>query len=339
MSSILEADEEGVKLAASEIKAGRLVAFPTETVYGLGGNGLNGEAVLNIFKVKGRPSDNPLILHIANKNDVKLLASDIPEYVYELIDKFWPGPLTVVLKAKDIIPKEVRAGLDTVGIRFPVNKIARDIIKSSGVPIAAPSANISGRPSPTNFEDCYNDLKDKDISVVRGGSTDIGIESTVLLCTDYPPRILRPGKVTAEDIAKLIGACDDFMESEAVEEAPRSPGQKYGHYMAKKKTILLDMLPGLADEVLYKINPNATFILSRDNRFEDENKIVLAKYDDPLEASKRYFHALRKADNMPGELIVVQAYSKEGVGKALFNRMIKSASGNVMEDVDEDWIW
>lgn len=334
--SILKNDEEGIKKAGELLRDGKLVAFPTETVYGLGANGLNEEAVLNIFRVKGRPSDNPLILHIADKDDIKNIAEEIPEYVNELMENFWPGPLSIILKAKPSIPKTVTAGLDTVAIRFPSHETARAIIKAAGVPIAAPSANISGRPSPTNFRDCYNDLKDKDVAVFEGGDTDIGIESTVLLCTSYPPQILRPGKIDADAIQKVVG---DVIEGAVDKTVVRSPGQKYGHYMAKKKTVLMDMSPEDTDYVLEKYNPDAVFISSVENKYHAKSNIVIGSYDNPDDASKRYFASLREADNMDGDMIIIQGFNKKHIGTALYNRMKKSAAGKIMEDKNEDWIW
>lgn len=334
--SIIKNDNEGIKKAGELLRNGKLVAFPTETVYGLGANGLDGDAVLNIFKTKGRPNDNPLILHIADKKDIENIAYDIPEYVYELTDKFWPGPLSIILKAKEHIPSAVTAGLDTVAIRFPKHEIARAIIKQAGVPIAAPSANISGRPSPTNFRDCYYDLKDKDVYVFEGGETDIGIESTVLLCTSYPPQILRPGRVDADAIKRVVG---DVVEREFDDTVVRSPGQKYGHYMAKKKTVLMDMSPEDTDEVLKRVNPDAVFICASENTVRLKNNIEIGSYSCPDEASKNYFASLRDADNMDGDMIIIQVFDKKNIGTALYNRMKKSAAGKIMEDKNEDWIW
>lgn len=333
--SIITNDEEGIKKAGKLLREGRLVAFPTETVYGLGANGLNEEAVKNIFITKGRPQDNPLILHIADKSWLTDIAEEIPEYVNELMDAFWPGPMSIILKAKTEIPRTTTAGLDTVAIRFPNHKIAQAIIAEAGVPIAAPSANLSGRPSPTNFRDCYNDLKDKDVYVFEGGETDIGIESTVILCTSYPPQILRPGKIDADAIKRVVG---DVIVGAVDKTVVRSPGQKYGHYMAKKPTLLLDMKPEDADQLLEKIKPNAIFISAEENKYQAKENIVIGSYFDPDQAAKHYFKSLRDADMMDGDMIVIQGFSKEGIGEALFNRMKKSASGKVMEDKDEDWI-
>ena len=332
---IINNNEEGIKQAGRLLREGKLVAFPTETVYGLGANGLNEDAVRQIFVTKGRPQDNPLILHIAEKSWLNNIAAEVPDYVYELMDEFWPGPMSIILKAKDEIPPAVTAGLDTVAIRFPSHKIAQAIIDEAGVPIAAPSANLSGRPSPTNFRDCYEDLKDKDVYVFEGGDTDIGLESTVILCTSYPPQILRPGKIDEDAIKRVVG---DVIVGALDKTVVRSPGQKYGHYMAKKPTVLLDMKPEDADELLERVNPNAVFIAAEENKFQARQNIIIGSYFNPDQAAKNYFKSLRDADMMDGDMIVIQGFSKKHIGEALFNRMKKSAAGKIMEDKDEDWI-
>lgn len=335
MSEVITPDESGIKRAAEIVKSGNIVAFPTETVYGLGANGLDGTAVKKIFKAKGRPGDNPLILHIADKKDFDKIGKDYPEFVKVLMNKFWPGPLSMIVKARDIVPKEVTAGLDTVAIRMPSDKVAREFIKECGCPIAAPSANISGRPSPTTFEDVYYDLSEKGISIIKGDDTRIGLESTVVLCTSYPPTILRPGRITQDDIKREIGDCNiDYKPKDK----PLSPGQKYGHYMAKKTTVLLDLIPEETDEYIDSHNIDGVFILSNENK-KRKNSIVLGDFNNPSEASHSYFHALREADKMDGDVIVVQTFSKDGIGLALFERMTKSAKHRILEDKNEDWIW
>lgn len=335
MSEIIESNEEGIKHASEIIKAGGIVAFPTETVYGLGANGLNDTAVRKIFETKGRPADNPLILHISKKADFDKIAKSYPAYVKLLMDKFWPGPLSIIVEANSEIPSAVTAGLKTVAIRMPSHKIARDFIEACGVPIAAPSANISGRPSPTCFDDVCFDLLPKDVPIIKGNPTDIGIESTVVLCTSYPPVILRPGKITRDDIARVVGDCRLDIKPK---KKPLSPGQKYGHYMAKKPTVLFDMSPENTDEYIDRHNLKGIYILSKQNK-PRENSIVLGDYDDADVASRVFFHALRVADTMDGDMIFVQAYSKEGIGLALFERMTKSAKNRILEDKNEDWIW
>lgn len=335
MSEIIEPNEEGIKRAAEIIKSGNIVAFPTETVYGLGANGFDSDAVKKIFEAKGRPGDNPLILHIAHKEDFDKIAASYPSYVKVMMEKFWPGPLSMIVPADASVPKAVTAGLDTVAIRMPSLKLARDFIDACGVPIAAPSANISGRPSPTTFDDVYYDLSQKNVPIIKGDDTEIGLESTVVLCTSYPPVILRPGKITREEIAKEVGDCLIDMKTK---EKPLSPGQKYGHYMANKPTVLMDIDPKDTDEYLDKLNINGIYILSEQNRKRD-NSIVIGDYEKPEEASHRYFHALRDADKMDGDIIIVQAFKKDRIGLALFERMMKSSKHRILEDKDEDWIW
>lgn len=237
---------EEIARAAAIIKNGGLVAFPTETVYGLGGNALNPDASMNIYKAKGRPSDNPLIVHIADKNDVKNLVSVIPETAKVLMDKLWPGPLTIIFPKSEIVPFETTGKLDTVAIRFPENKIAQKLIELSKVPIAAPSANTSGRPSPTNAEHVSEDLFGKIDMIIDGGSSVIGLESTVLDLTGEKPLILRPGGISLEDIKKYLHNVEfDPAVLKKVDEKnqafiPKAPGMKYKHYAPKAQITIVE---------------------------------------------------------------------------------------------------
>ena len=233
-------DNDLMKEAAKIIKSGGLVAFPTETVYGLGANGLDQEAVKKIFIAKGRPQDNPLILHVHSIDQVKELVDDIPDLAKKCMKEFWPGPLTILLKRSNKVLDVITAGLQTVAIRMPENNIALDLIKLSKTPIAAPSANTSGRPSPTSAKHVVEDLSGKVDMIIDGGSTGIGLESTVLdLSTDIP-MILRPGGVTEEDLRKIIPniAIDSSIIKSDDNIIPKSPGQKYRHYAPKSEMLL-----------------------------------------------------------------------------------------------------
>lgn len=321
--------------AALEIRKGNLVLFPTETVYGIGANGLDSEAVKSIFTAKGRKQDNPLILHISDKMMLKKIVRDITLLEQKLIDKFFPGPFTIILKKKSIVPDVVTGALDTVGVRMPSNKIAHDLIKLSGVPIAAPSANISGRPSGTRVEDISNELEDKVSYIIDGGPTDIGLESTVVRVINNEVHILRPGKITSNDLLKI---CDKVViDSHVLGEVHStdkvlSPGMKYKHYSPNTKCLL---------------------VYSRDNKFiskvseienDQKNVIVLCKNHNtrffknaiPMgesleEISKNIFTLLRKVDRYNADLVIIEGVSKQGLGLAIMNRLIRACAYNYIE--------
>lgn len=338
---ILEADPEGYREAGARLQRGEIVIFPTETVYGIGASIHCPDAIERIFREKGRPQDNPLIVHIAQKSALAESADAIAPYVRLLADQLWPGPLSLIVRAEDRVPSVVRAGLPTAAFRMPAHAGARAIIEACGCPVAAPSANVSGRPSPTCWEDVLEDFGDRDVSIVRGEPTEIGIESTVILATGYPPRILRPGAVTAEDIGRIVGCCE--VEGERLPgEVPLSPGQKYGHYSASTPTLLLDMPPVRGEDWLRRAQERRVrfaAIVCDEYAMRGENIFPIGSYDDPAEAARRYFTALRAADRMGMERIYVQSFSRRGIGEGLWNRMCKSAAGNLIkEEAHEDRI-
>ena len=235
--------KQDIETAGKLLKDGELVAIPTETVYGLAADALNGEAVANIFKAKGRPMDNPLIVHIADLSQVDDLVAFVPPVLEDLAKAFWPGPLTVILEKSDLIPDEVSAGLDTVAIRMPSHPVARAIIKAAGTPLAAPSANTSGMPSPTTAAHVLHDMDGKISAVVDGGPCEVGVESTVLTLCTRVPRILRPGRVTPEDLFDVLGDVDvdDAVLGQLAEGAvAASPGMKYKHYSPKAEVYIVD---------------------------------------------------------------------------------------------------
>ena len=329
MSIILNSDENGFIRAKEILDDDGVIIFPTETVYGIGANAFSEIAVNKIFDIKGRPKDNPLIVHIGKKSDINKLVTKIPGYVKILIDKFWPGPLTLILESKNIFPLITTANLDTVGIRMPRDKVARKLLEKLDYPLAAPSANLSKKPSCTTTKHVLEDFENSDIGILAGDDSEIGIESTVLLCTSYPPVILREGAITEEMIVELIGDC---LTNTSLEEnqSPLSPGQKYGHYMPSKKAVLIDMDPQKADKYLEE--KDGIFILTHDNKINKKNTIYLSDYNDLESACKNYFKVLRDADRMDGNIIYIQALKKEGVGKALYNRMLKSVSGDIIKE-------
>ena len=232
-----------IDIAADIIKKGGLVAIPTETVYGLAANALNGIAISNIFKAKGRPMDNPLIVHISSVDEIYELVSNFPQKAKKLAENFWPGPLTIILKKSDIIPDEVSAGLETVAIRLPANQATRDLIKKAGVPLAAPSANLSGSPSPTTAKHVLDDLDGRIDAVLDAGRCEVGLESTVITLETEVPKLLRPGGITVEELRRVLGDVEiDKAVIDKVDSSKpvASPGMKYKHYSPKTKVVIVD---------------------------------------------------------------------------------------------------
>ncbi len=324
--------EQNIEIAADILKEGGLVAFPTETVYGLGANGLDGAACSLIYKAKGRPSDNPLILHISSVEMLEMLCCDIPKEAYSLTQKFWPGALTLVLKKSDIVPHIVSAGLDTVAVRMPSHPVALDLIRRAGLPIAAPSANISGRPSPTTALHVDGDFGEDLGFILEGGQCDVGLESTVLSLAVSPPRLLRPGGVTAEEIEEVIGSIDiDRAVLGEIEKGsiPSSPGMKYRHYAPKGELYLVEGDPSAVTDFM-KAKKNAVLLCLESDAasFEGYNVITLGR--DLGEAAHNIFAALRTADDIGATEIYCPVPKREGLGLALYNRLIKAAGHRVI---------
>lgn len=330
-----------IKEASEIINKGGVVVFPTETVYGIGADALNDEAVDKIFKAKGRPQDNPLIVHIADYNELYNLISDIPENAKLLADKFWPGPLTMILNKKDVLSDKITAGLKTAAVRLPVNKIALALIRESKKPIAAPSANISGKPSPTEVGHVIEDLMGKVDMIIDGGSTDIGLESTVVDMTSEVPMILRPGKVTKEDIINVLGKCDydpSIIKNDD-KLIPKSPGQKYRHYSPKARVILYK---GSIEKIIEKINNDYEKFSSEgykagiistvqtDAYYIGKTKIMVGDRTKPLTISSNLFKVLRVFDHMEIDLILAEQVDDSGLGKAIMNRLSKASSQTII---------
>lgn len=324
-----------LKEAALCIKNGKLVLFPTETVYGIGANGLDSEAVKSIFVAKGRVQDNPLILHISSLEMVFSIARDINDIEKSLMDNFFPGPFTIILKKKDIVPSVVTGGLDTVGVRMPSNSIAKDLISLSGVPIAAPSANISGRPSGTNIKDIFGELSDKVSYIIDGGSTDIGLESTVVRVIDGKVHILRPGKITKDDIERL--GYDVIVDSHVLSEVSNddivlSPGVKYKHYAPNAKCLLIysEDNDKFVNKVLELEKEKDVLVLCRKNNCS-KFKNSLSMGESLEDIGTNIFKLLRKVDNYDVSLVVIEGVKSEGLGLAIMNRLIRACSHNYIE--------
>ena len=328
-------DEREIIEASKMITNGELVIFPTETVYGIGANGLNENAVKNIFIAKGRAQDNPLILHVSDIDMIDDIATDINKFERKLIDIFFPGPLTIILNKKDIVPNVVSGGLDTVGIRMPSNKIANLLIKNSGVPIAAPSANISGKPSGTTLGDIKDEFDNKVSCMIDGGNTLIGVESTVIRVIDNKIKILRPGKITVEDF-KFYGfdvELDNNIFSEVKSgEKVLSPGMKYRHYAPQKECLLIyaNEINKFVEEVNKNSkNKNVLVVCKNNNMRYFKNSIGMGNSLDDI--SHNIFHILREVDKTNYDLIIIEGVKKEGLGIAIMNRLIRACSHNYIE--------
>jgi len=331
-------DQDAIRQAASRIQSGDIVGFPTETVYGLGANAKNADAVRRIFQAKGRPQDNPLIVHIATIQDMYLYGEQINEKAILLAEKFWPGPLTIVVKSAPCIAKEVTCGLDTVGLRCPQNEIARAFIAACGLPIAAPSANRSGRPSPTTAQHVLEDMNGKIPLILDGGPCTVGVESTVISMVDDMPLLLRPGIISREAIEEIIGpiAISPAIEAQLPDDSQvQSPGMKYRHYAPNCP---LYIIAGEAKDVLSYIRNQATDttgILCFDGEeklFNRGHIISLGDANNAHVLSQRLFSALRQFDDKQVTQIYARLCRCDGEFLGVYNRMLK-ASGFSRIDV------
>jgi L-threonylcarbamoyladenylate synthase len=325
-------NEESLKESADIIKGGGIVAFPTETVYGLGADALNPNAIEKIFLAKGRPNDNPLIIHIHNISVLDKYVKEIPSVLTMLSKLYMPGPLTVVLKKKDIIPNNVTAGLDTVAVRIPDNEIALKLIEYSNTPIAAPSANISGRPSPTMYEHVVSDLFGKADAIINGGKTRIGLESTVLDLTTEIPVILRPGGVSYESLKLILTDVETAYSFDT--EKPKSPGMKYKHYAPIADMVIVK---GKTDDVVRKINEisdeDCAVLCCKETyeRYISNNKLSAGSINDPSEIASNIFQCLRLFDQMKIKKIFCEYFEMKDIGEAVMNRLLKAASQNIIK--------
>lgn len=322
--------------AGDIIKNGGLVAFPTETVYGLGGDAFNPESSKKIYAAKGRPSDNPLIVHIANISDLDAIAVNVPGVAYELAGRFWPGPMTMILKKNPKLPDETTGGLDTVAVRMPVNEVALDLINASGGFIAAPSANRSGKPSPTSAQYVIEDMYGFVDMIIDGGDCDIGLESTIVDLTCDPAMILRPGYITCEELQETIPdiTVDKTLIDPASGVAPKAPGMKYRHYAPKADMMLVT---GPVEKVIQYINQKTdentaqgkkTGVIATDETLYSYRAPLVKSpgaRTDEKKIAKNLFRILREFDDEGADVIYAESFEEKGVSLATMNRMIKAA--------------
>lgn len=365
--------KENIDEAAEILRRGGLVAFPTETVYGLGGNGLDPEAARKIYAAKGRPSDNPLILHVAKIEEVLPLVDSIPEKARLLMESFWPGPLTLIMKKSPLVPLESTGGLQTVAIRCPDNALTLSLIEKAGIPVAGPSANLSGHPSPTEAAHVYHDLAGRIEGILDDGAVGIGVESTILDMSTNCPTLLRPGAITLKDLEEVLSEkpeVDPTLLGKKMEDGfvPKAPGMKYRHYAPRAEMILFRARKAenadrrIAEAILRFVRewkeqqgkqdqeedrrkdsdlPKIAILCAEETKKEyasfcKEKGIllkVLGKREEPLSMTHNLFRILRDCDEEGVELILSEAYSEEGVGFALMNRMKKAAGQKIM-DID-----
>ena len=336
-------DIDKLQNVANGIRNSKIAIFPTETVYGIGANALDEAAVNKIFQAKGRPSDNPLIVHLADKNMIDLVARDISYVEQVLIDNFMPGPITIILKKKDVVPLIVTGGLDTVGVRIPENNIAQQLITLAQVPIAAPSANISGKPSGTNIDDIKEELFDRVDYIIDGGNCSIGIESTVVKLENDFVKILRPGKITKEDIEQLglKVVIDKHIFSKVKDtEKVESPGMKHRHYAPNAKAVLVEgnnkekinMINKLIVENVDKYS-NICIVGFEEHKvfFKEYNFISFGSINDLNTVSKNIFKVLRNLDNQKCDFCIIEGVEKKGIGVGISNRLLRACEYNVVE--------
>ena len=343
VTEIFKVDKDSqaiLEKASTLLKNGELVAIPTETVYGLGANALDKDACLNIFKAKGRPGDNPLIVHIADPCDAEKIAYNNSLY-YKLAAKLMPGPLTIILPKKEIIPNEVTAGLDSVAIRCPVHPVADALIRAAGIPIAAPSANSSGKPSPTTAQHVFDDMNGKIPLILDGGECDVGVESTVIKITDDEIILLRPGAVTPEMLMEL---CPNVTIASAVKEElkagekPLSPGMKYKHYAPSANLYLVDdKSVDFIELAREKQKTENCAIMCYDQEaelLENKNLLPVGDKDDIKKQTKKLFILLREADKLGVDTIYAHLPNDDGESLAIYNRMIRACAHRVIGGIN-----
>ncbi|WP_453992972.1 L-threonylcarbamoyladenylate synthase [Bacillus nitroreducens] len=324
--------------AASLLRKNEVVAFPTETVYGLGANALTDEAVAKIYEAKGRPSDNPLIVHISTIGQLSKIVQEIPEHAERLIEKFWPGPLTLVLKRKhDAVSNMVTAGLDTVAVRMPNHPIALALITASGLPLAAPSANLSGKPSPTLAKHVADDLTGKIAGILDGGATGVGLESTVLDCSGEVPVILRPGGVTKEQLESVCGTVEVDKAILSQHEAPKSPGMKYTHYAPSAPLTIVNGSMAFIQSLVKKkqnegLKVGILTTIERQNKYDADQVISCGSRADLETVANKLYDVLRLFDESNVDVILSESFPSEGIGQAIMNRLTKAAGHRIITE-------
>ncbi len=344
---IIQIEEENIdqtlmKEAGAVIRSGGLVAFPTETVYGLGGDAFNAESSARIYAAKGRPSDNPLIVHIAEMADLEKVAVRVPKTAFRLAERFWPGPLTMIFEKAPAVPYATTGGLDTVAVRMPSNKIARALIKASDRYLAAPSANLSGRPSPTQARHVIEDLKGRVDMIIDGGSSDIGLESTIIDLTGGVPVILRPGYITEEMLREAVGSVDTdrtIIDGNSGQ-APKAPGMKYRHYAPRGS---LAVVEGTREQVIDYINEQLkrqsgqgqkTGVIATDETapwYHADLVKSAGKRSDEEAVARHLFSILREFDEENVQVIYAESFQSRGMGCAIMNRLLKAAGHRVIK--------
>lgn len=336
-TKLLKPNKESIELACKLLQDGEVVGVPTETVYGLAGDSRNGEAIKKIFKAKGRPADNPLIVHISNLDMLKGVVRYVSDDAKKLMDAFWPGPLTIIMPKGNEICNETCAGLDSVGVRMPSNPIAHEIIEKSKVPFSAPSANISGKPSPTNATDVFVDMNGRIPLIIDGGECDAGVESTVISTLTDTPIILRPGVITKEMIEKVLGKKVEIAKAvtEGVkkDEKVLSPGMKYKHYAPNADVIILK---GSLEKYAKYVNEHkvdGTFALCFDDeqQYLDVPAISYGHITSPKEQAHELFTALRELDKQNAKIVYARCPEMTGVSLAVYNRLIRSAGFKIID--------
>ena len=335
-TKLLTTSEKDINTAGGIIADGGLVAFPTETVYGLGASAFDTGAAKKIYAAKGRPSDNPLIVHIADKLQLSDIAAEITDEAKIVIDKFMPGPITVILKKKPSVPDTVTAGLQTVAIRFPSNETAQRLIKAAGVPIAAPSANLSGKPSPTTAAHVIADMTGRIDAIIDGGACDVGVESTIVDFTGDKPEILRPGGVTYDDLKAAgldIIINKNILKSIGANEVPKSPGMKYKHYAPNAEVTVVegekDAVQKKIKELLKSVDGKTAGVLAMYGADYDD-AVILTAGESNREYAKNLFSALREFDNLGVEIVFAEFCELDGYGLAVKNRLYKAAAQRVI---------
>ncbi len=341
MKELTEQQElDAIDTCAAIIKNGGIVAFPTETVYGLGGNSLDAAVSKKIYAAKGRPSDNPLIVHICDMKGLYEVAEEVTDAAIKLAERFWPGPLTMILKKKNVLPDETTGGLDTVAVRMPSHKNALMLIKASGVPIAAPSANSSGKPSPTKAEHVLEDLAGKIDAVIDGGAVDIGLESTIIDLSSDVPVLLRPGFITVDMIKEVVG---DIERDPTLDEGvcggmkPKAPGMMYRHYAPNGDMVIVsgdtDNVIGKINELVSEHNPLETAVITT-----EENKdaysgcrvVCMGTRQDEQSVARQLYSVLRSMDEYNIKYIYVESFKSDKLGDAIMNRLLKAAGHKVI---------
>ncbi len=326
--------DDGVKKAAELLRDGKIVAIPTETVYGLAANAFDADAIVRVFKAKGRPQDNPLIVHISDFSELEPLVTEIPETAVKLAEAYWPGPLTMVLPKSDLLPDCVSAGLDTVAVRMPSNPVAREVIRLSGCPLAAPSANLSGRPSTTTAQHVIHDLDGKIDAVLMSDDCSVGVESTVILLANGAKRLLRPGGVTREMLEAVIGPVDmdKAVLSAEITEKVSSPGMKYKHYSPETDVKLICGSSEAYIDYVNRFDSDCVAVCFAEDASEIKGKsLVYGTAADELTLAHGIFDALRRVDTLGVRTAFVHAPSKRGVGLAVYNRLLRAAAFDVIE--------